>query len=149
MDDSLISAGAALCGSLVGGLTTFATAYMTQRHQGVRDRVSKDLDRREELYTQFNQLASELLLDSLDRHLDEPAKLIGIWTLSGRIRLIASAPVLAAAEAVIEAILSSYKKPAVNAVEVVTTIPEDLVQPIIGFTAACRTEREVMLRRVL
>lgn len=149
MDPALITAGAALGGSLFGGLTTFVTAYLVNQRQGVRDRLSKDLDRREDVYAQFNQLASELFLDSFDRHLDEPGKLIGIWTLTGRIRLTGSANILAAAEFVIEKILESYRRPAMNAVEVVTTIPEQLVQPLIAFTEACRAERETVLRRLL
>ena len=46
-----ITALAAIAGSVVGGLASFATTFFTQRHQAHRDLLSKDAAHREELYS--------------------------------------------------------------------------------------------------
>ena len=146
LDPSIVTATAAVAGSLVGGLTSFVSSYVTQRHQGHADRVVKDLERREELYARFDELAAELVLDALDHTLDDPAKLIGIATLTGRIRLASSKPVLEAAEAVVDEILATYQRPPVDPREVVRTSAREFLAPLIAFTAAARAERLQMLR---
>lgn len=148
MDPAIITAAAALGGSLVGGLTTFATAYHVQRHQGLRERVMNEVSSRDDLYTEFNKLASELLVDSLDHSLDEPAKLVGIMALTGRIRLTSTPAVLEAAERLISELLASYAKPALDRPLAVTSIPADLVRPLVVFTEACRAERQATLREL-
>src|SRR4030095_13415094 len=136
LDASLVTASAAVAGSLVGGLTSFVSSYVTQRHQGHADRIVKDLGRREDLYARFNELAAELLLDALDHTLDDPGKLIGIATLTGRIRLASSAPVLEAAEAGVDAILASYQRPPVDPREVIRSSAREFLAPQIAFTTA-------------
>jgi hypothetical protein len=54
MDTSgLIPAFAAILGSTVGGLTTFATTFLNQRYMGRRDMLEKDVANREKLYSEF------------------------------------------------------------------------------------------------
>jgi hypothetical protein len=145
---TLVTAAAAVTGTLVGGMTSFATSYFVQRRQGHSDRVLRDIERREELYARFNELGAQLILDSLDHELDEPAKLIGIETLAGRIRLASSAPVLDAAENVIAHIMASYERPPVDPRKTVLTSPRVVVDPLVTFTKACRHERFEMLRGI-
>jgi hypothetical protein len=145
---TLVTAIAAVMGTLVGGLTSFATSYVVQRRQGHSERVLRDLERREDLYAKFNELGAQLLLDSLDHELQDPVKLVGIETLAGRVRLASSAPVLKAAEDVIAHILDSYERPAVDARQAIRTAPRQLVEPLITFTKACRKERLDMLRDI-
>lgn len=147
LDATAITAAAAIGGSLVGGLASFATTYLTQRHQAHTTRMSKELDRREDLYIAFNELAAELMIDALDHTLDKPARLIGLITVTGRIRLNSSDAVLAAAEAVITTILTSYDRPAMDPRQVMKA-PMDFVAPLVAFTLACRTERLELLRRI-
>ena len=146
LDSSFVTAIAAVAGSLVGGLTSFVSSYVTQRHQGHADRVVKDLERREDLYARFDGLAAELLLDALDHSLEDPARLIGMATLTGRIRLASSKPVLEAAEAVVDELLASYQRPPIDPREVIRTAPREFLAPLVAFTAACRAERLQMLR---
>ena len=72
MDAAIITALAAVSGSIVGGLASFATTYFTQRNQAHRDFLSRDVAHREELYAQFIKEATNLYADSLDKTLDEP-----------------------------------------------------------------------------
>jgi hypothetical protein len=145
---TIVTAAAAVTGTLVGGMTSFATSYFVQRRQGHAERILRDIERREDLYTRFSELAAQLLLDSLDHELEEPAKLVGIEVLTGRIRLASSEPVLEAAEAVIAHILASYRAPAVDPRQTVFAQPQAVVEPLVKFTKACRRERLEMLRGI-
>jgi hypothetical protein len=148
MDASVVTALAAVGGSVVGGLTSFLTTVLTQRSQGRRERLLRELDRREDLYTLFDQTGSELMFDSIGRELEDPSKLISLMALTGRIRLASTAPVLAAAEALIADILDSYRSPPADPAEVLKTNTAAIVDPLIRFTEACRAERMEMLSRL-
>jgi hypothetical protein len=143
---TLVTAIAAVAGTLLGGLSSFATTYVTVRRQGHAERVLKDLERREDLYARFNELGSDLTLDALEHPLEDPRKLIGISALAGRIRLTGSATVLAAAEAVIDHLIESYQRPPVDLRDVIREGPREFMVPLTAFTQACREEREGMLR---
>ena len=97
-----ITALAAIAGSVVGGLASFLTTFFTQRNQAHRDLLSQNVAHREELYSQFIKEAANLYVDSLDKTLEKPASLIGMYSLVGRIRLVGNDKVLAAAEKVAE-----------------------------------------------
>ena len=112
-------------GSLVGGLASFATTYFTQRNQAHRDLLSRDAAHREELYSQFIKEATNLYIDSLDKTLDNPTSLIGMYSLVGRIRLVSSDKVLAAAEKVADSIVDSYSRPPTTFDDVYKVIRED------------------------
>jgi hypothetical protein len=77
MDAAIITALAAVSGSIVGGLASFATTYFTQHNQAHRDFLSRDVAHREELYSQFIKEAANLYADSLDKTLENPAAVIG------------------------------------------------------------------------
>lgn len=87
------------------------------------------------------------MLDSLDHELDDPARLVGLITATGRIRLTSSEAVLAAAEEVIADILASYRRPAIDPRQILQA-PTEFVAPLVAFTHACRRERQAMLRQV-
>src|SRR6266508_4023065 len=105
IQSAAITALAAIAGSVVGGLASFLTTFFTQRNQAHRDFLSRDVAQREELYSQFIKEAANLYVDSLDKTLEKPASLIGMFSLVGRIRLLGSDKVLAAAEKVAETIV--------------------------------------------
>jgi hypothetical protein len=142
---TLVTAVAAVTGTLVGGLTSFATSYFVQRRQGHTEHVLRDIERREDVYMQFNELGAKLPLDAMSHELEDPSKLIGLETLTGHIRLSSSAPVLAAAENVIAHIMDCYQRPAVDARQAVLTSPQAVVDPLVSFTKACREECLEML----
>ena len=91
-----ITALAAVAGSIVGGLASFLTTFFTQRNQAHRDLLSRDVAHREELYSQFIKAAANLYADSLDKTLENPASLIGMYSLIGLMRPIAADKVLLA-----------------------------------------------------
>jgi hypothetical protein len=148
VDPTLITGATAVAGTLLGGLTSFATSFLTQGRQTHADRILRELDRREDVYVRFIELASELALDALEHPLDDPRKLIGLSALVGRIRLASSPRVLKAAEVVVDFLLETYQQPARDAHDLVRHAPREFMAPLTLFTTACRDERDRMLRRL-
>ena len=60
MNTAYVTAFAALAGSVIGGLTTFAAAWVTQRQQANVQWLLQEKTRRQELYQQFIEEASKL-----------------------------------------------------------------------------------------
>jgi hypothetical protein len=141
-----ITAFAAIAGSIVGGLSSFLTTFFTQRNQAHRDLLSRDVAHREELYSQFIKEATNLYIDSLDKTLENPVSLIGMYSLVGRIRLVSSDTVLAAAEKVADVIVDSYRRPPTTFEDFYRVVHESHVDPLKEFTEACRAERNSMLK---
>ncbi|HEV8724489.1 MAG TPA: hypothetical protein VGW77_28045 [Candidatus Binatia bacterium] len=148
IQSAAITALAAIAGSLVGGLASFSTTFFTQRNQAHRDLLSRDVAHREELYSQFIKEAANLYADSLDKTLENPASLIGMHSLIGRMRLNAGDEVLAAAEKVADSIVDSYRRPPRTFDDVYKVVRETHVDPLKEFTEACRKELKVMLKRL-
>ncbi len=145
IDSTLITALAGVMGSAVGGLASFATTYFTQRNQTHRDLISREAAHREELYSQFVNEATNLYIDSLGKTLENAAALIGLYSLVGRIRLIAGDRVLLAAERIAEAIVDSYRRPPRTFEDEYKLVRERQVDPLKEFIQACREERRSML----
>jgi len=143
-----ITALAAISGSIVGGLASFATTFFTQRNQAHRDVLSRDVAHREELYSQFIKEATNLFVDSLDKTLPNPGSLIGLYSLIGRMRLTAVDKVLSAAETVADIIVVSYSRPPTTFEDVYKLARERQVDPLKAFTEACREERMITLKRL-
>jgi hypothetical protein len=145
---SAITALAAIAGSIVGGLASFLTTYLTQRHQARSDLMSREAAHREELYSQFIKEAVNVYVDSLDKSLEKPASLIEMYSLIGRIRLVSDDKVLAAAEKAADAVVESYHRPPTTFDMMVTMVREGQFDPLKEFTEACREERKAMLKPI-
>lgn len=74
MDRAVLSALAALLGSLVGASATIATAWLTQRTQWRRSSLEAEIRKREALYGEFIGEGSKLLIESIDHKLDDPER---------------------------------------------------------------------------
>jgi hypothetical protein len=146
-----ITAVAAVSGSIVGGLASFLTTYFTQRHQAHRDLLLREAAHREELYSQFIKEAANVYLDSLDKTLESPASLVGVYSLVGRIRLVSNDSVLAAAEKVVDAVVESYHGPPTTFDDIYNMYKSGRISqfdPLKEFTKACREERKAMLKNI-
>jgi hypothetical protein len=71
-----------------------------------------------------------------------------MYWLVGRIRLVSSDTVLAAAEKVADTIVDSYRHPPVTFEDVYKVVRESHVDPLKEFTEACREELKSMLKSV-
>jgi hypothetical protein len=59
MDSATLSALAALCGAIIGGLTSFGTSWLSQQTQAKVQQRAHKLSQREDLYKDFIEKASK------------------------------------------------------------------------------------------
>jgi hypothetical protein len=143
MDSALITAAAAGLGSLVGAAASVGTTWMTQRTETVRGYNEWRLREREVLYGEFITEASRLAVDAMLNSLERPDKLVTLYGILGRIRLMSGAEVLHKAEECLHRIVDLYSQPNLtteqirNAIEAMETHRLD---PLKEFSAVCRTE---------
>ena len=142
MDPGIVSALAAVLGSLVGGTATFATAWVTQRTLRKRELIAGEIRTREMLYGEFIRACSKLVVDSFERALDKPETLLPAYELLNRIRLCASDAVLSQAEQVLQRITEQYFSPNLSVDEIRALIRSGKTDadPLKSFGEACRLE---------
>jgi hypothetical protein len=140
MDSTIITAVAAACGSLVGAAATIVTTWITQRTQRVNALREGKLRSREVLYGEFITEASRLTVEALSHSLERPDTFVKLYGITGRIRLVAADPVLAAAEACIRQIIDLYAKPNMTVEQIRLAFERDRLDPISDFSVACRKE---------
>ena len=144
MDAAYVSALAALAGSAIGGLTSFATAWSTQHKQARAQRLAESRTKREALYGQFIDEASKLFADALQNHQENATNLIGLYTMINKMRLLSSPLIIRNAEKVVQAIVNTYGAPAKAFHELHELIISDEVDPLRPFSEACREELRVL-----
>jgi hypothetical protein len=140
MDSTIITAVAAACGSLVGAAATIVTTWMTQHRQTVQAEREDTLCRCETLYGEFITEASRLAVEALGHSLERPETFVKLYGITGRIRLVATDPVLAAAEACVRQIIDIYARPNLTVEQIRLAFERDRFDPIRDFSAACRKE---------
>ena len=111
MDPAILSATAALVGSLVGGVSTFAAYWLTQRVQIRAQGLMKRHAERETLYAEFIVEASKRFADAWSHHAESPEVVAGLFSAVERMRLTSSDAVIVAAEQVMLNILEAYAQP--------------------------------------
>jgi hypothetical protein len=109
MNEAYISAFAAHAGSAVGALASVATTWLTLNAQGRARRADQAMSRKGTLYGQFIDEASKLLTDALVRALGDPSKLVHLYEVVNKLRLLASPNVLAMADDVMRQIVETYE----------------------------------------
>jgi hypothetical protein len=144
MDAAIVSAMAAIFGSLVGGSATVATAWVTQKTLSKRELIGAEIRHREMLYEEFIRECSKLVVDSLMRVLDKPEMLLSVYELLNRIRLSASDAVLAEAERVLRHITEQYFAPNLSVDDMRVLVQSGSADPLKTFGEACRVELKSM-----
>jgi hypothetical protein len=140
MNTTLIPAVAAACGSLVGAAATIVTTWITQRTQTVHTEREERLRHSEMLYGEFITEASRLAVEAFSHSLERPETFVKLYGISGRIRLVATDPVLVAAEACIRQIIDLYARPNMTVEQIRLAFERDRFDPIRDFSVACRKE---------
>jgi hypothetical protein len=88
MEAACVSAFAALAGTAIGGLTSFATSWTTQQAQARAQRLAAEREARAALFGRFLDEAQKLYSDALRNRRDDITGMIDIYALTNRIRLI-------------------------------------------------------------
>ena len=141
MDTAAISALAAVFGSLAGSSASIATTWIAQRNQTVRDRMRREVYKRELLYSEFVTEMAKLTADAVDHSLERPDVLANVFALLGRIRFVSSDAVVAAAEQATQHIVDLYAAPNVtDTQQLFQKICETSPRFLKEFSEACRAE---------
>ena len=118
MDPAIVSAMAAVFGSLVGSSATVATAWVTQKTLSKRELIGAEIRTRQTLYGEFIRECSKLVVDSFTHTLEKPETLLPVYEVLNRIRLCASDAVLAEAERILATITEQYSSPNLSLEEI-------------------------------
>jgi hypothetical protein len=147
MESTVVTAIAAGLGSLAGASATIVTTLLTQRTQTLRANSEWRLRVRESLYGEFITEASRLSVDALVNSLDRPDKLVVLYGILSRIRLVAGADVLKNAEICCRRILEVYRQPNMTSDQIRVAFEAKELDPLKDFSAACRAELFAMSAR--
>ena len=147
MNSVYLPALAALSGSAIGGLTSFASAWLTQHHQDRARRLLGEKARRQKLYKQFIDEASKLYADALVHDRAELSALVSVYALISRMRVVSSPAVIEKAEAVVHLIIDTYFTPNKTLSEFRELMNGDTVNPLRIFSEQCRAELHALSDR--
>jgi hypothetical protein len=140
VDANLITALAGVLGSVSGASAAIATTWISQKSQTVRERAKWETRKRETLYGDFITEASHLVADAFDHTLDKPETLVRLYAHLGRIRLVSSEPVLAAAEECCERVVDLYAQPNRTIDQIYAVMRSEELEFFNRFSEACRVE---------
>jgi hypothetical protein len=149
IDANFLTPLSAMLGALTGGSASLIAAIYTQRRAERLERIASEVVKREKVYAAFVMDASALLLkaytsDELALSGDEQ-HLIG---LINRMRIFASADVVASAEAVLRAIVEISLQPGVKlrelAKDALSKSPDP--DPLLAFSIVCRADLKEVRR---
>jgi hypothetical protein len=144
MDSAYLSAIAALAGSAIGGATSFLSSWLGRGAQLRSQLVIYDKSRRQELYHEFVDEASRLYIDALVRDTPDLSKTINLYALISRMRILSTRHVVDEAEKVARLIVDSYPEPNKSFDEVRAMVDRHALDPLQGFSDACREELQTL-----
>jgi hypothetical protein len=93
----VLVAASALLGSIIGGLLSFFSSYYLGKKKFEQDLVSRDLEKRSALYGDFMAEVGRITLLSLDGKIESASEFGALYSLLGRIRIVAPKEVADAA----------------------------------------------------
>lgn len=144
MEPAVLSALAAILGSVAGGSATVATAWITQRTTTRRERINAEIGKRELLYTEFVAECSRLAVDAFTHTLESPETMMPAYALLYRIRLTSSQPVVHAAERTVRKIAEQYFARNMTVDELREHARSTDANPLEAFSDACRLELKAL-----
>ncbi len=140
MNPNYVPALAALAGSAIGGLTSLASAWLSQERQDRAAQLAQDMSRRQDLYRQFIDEASKLYADALTRDQAEISALVSVYALIGRMRVLSSPAIIEAAEGVVRTIIDTYLAPNKTFPELRKLMGSHAMDPLRAFSERCRED---------
>ena len=146
MEAGYITALAALGGAALGGFTSFATSWTTQRAQMNAQRNANSKSKRQKLYNTFIDDASKIYGDALIHDNLGLSGLIELHALVSRMRVLSSAAVIENASKVARVITETYSQPNKTPEEIEDMVRNGSVDLLKGFSEACRQEFETNFR---
>jgi hypothetical protein len=140
-DAAYLSALSALAGSLVGGLTSGITTWLSVVNQARSGRLAHELSQRDELYRDFIVAASKIYGDAMLTNDPQMQDLVALYAMISRMRVLSSARTIACAQKVMEATVDTYFAPNKTVRELREVIKSgDGIDPLKEFSEAAREE---------
>ena len=146
MDKGYITALAALGGAALGGLTSFATSWISLRTQMRAERSASSKSKRQKLYKEFIDGAAGVYGDALMHDKLATTGLIDLHALVSQMRVTSSQTVIESAIKVVKVITDTYSQPNKTPDEIKAMISNGSVDILLGFSEACREEFEQSLQ---
>ena len=147
MNPAIVSTLAALGGSSVGALAPVWSNFLLQRSATQRDLLNRQIAQREMLYSDFINEASRIYAKSITHDLEDMDELVSLYSLVSRIRLMATEPVVHAAEAFVKLIIAHYGEPNLTVEQIRSAALSAKADPLDVFSLACRKELRMILQR--
>ena len=144
METAYLSAIAALAGSAVGGLTSLTASLLMQRAQFNAQQLAHYIGRRGDLYKDFIEEASKTFADAIEHDVADASKLVRLYALVSRMRVLSSQVVIDEADRVMKRIVETYQSPNKSLRDIVAYDREsDVLDPLRDFSNACRDELRI------
>jgi len=142
MDAAYFSAFAALAGSVIGGLTSLGTSWLTQHSQLGAQRFARNIERRETLYNEFINEASRLYVDAFEHERTEISNLVKLFAMVSQMRVVSAPQVVEDADKVVRLIMQTYLAPNRVFGDLESTLASHVIDPLRRFSEACRDEMQ-------
>jgi hypothetical protein len=111
MEQAYLSAASALAGTVIGGVTSFATTWLTTSAQARAARLAAERDKREDAYGRFMEVLAALYAFALDNQGVDYPRMAQAYALRGRIVLMCSQPVAVSADTALKFIVDLMLAP--------------------------------------
>ena len=142
MDDSIVTAVAALTGAAIGGFTSVLASWLSQHAQAKAQRLQQAQLQRQEIYKEFIKDAAKLYIDALQSDKADVSGLMGLYAEVSRMRVLSSASVVDLADEILKKITNAYLEPNRAFPELKEMANSGLMDPFRSFSEACRAESE-------
>lgn len=149
MDAAYLSAAAALSGSIVGGLTSALTTWVSQRTQARAALIAREISRRDELYKEFIAAAARAYGDAVTNSEPQISDLIALYAMVCRMRVQSSPNTVACAEKVMDMTIHTYLAPNRTIKELNELLGKDKseIDPLKEFSEAARADLRQFIGR--
>jgi hypothetical protein len=140
MNPAYFPAIAALGGSIIGGVTSLAAAWITQNRQAAAQELAQEKGRRQKLYKEFIEEASKLYGDALAHNEADVSELVSIHALLSRMRVLSNSEIIESAENVVKMVFDAYFEPNRTFSELREIVDSRGMILLRDFSEACRNE---------
>ena len=146
MDVASISALSALAGSVVGGLTSGFTTWLSQRAQARAGQLAHDKSQREDLYKDFIIAGSKAYGDAAVSNEPKIQELVALYAMISRMRVLSFPRTVACAERIVGATMHAYFAPNKTIRELHELMKSGTaIDPLKDFSETAREELRVRL----
>jgi hypothetical protein len=142
MDVAYLSALSAIAGSLVGGLTSGVTTWLSQRSQARAGQLAREMSRRDDLYKDFIAAASKAYGNALVSNEPQVQELVALYAMISRMRVMSLPRTIACAEKVMRVTIDTYFAPnkTIHELHDELTKSATAIDPLKDFSEAARDE---------